>query len=156
VTRQLFRAGLVDSAFWHKFVLTRHSRVYCEWRSVRGVPQRVARRRNTLRLEPIDEPGDFATTTSVSGRGGFRPVHGPARRRPIGMVAGEGLDAPIRRWFPVPVPLRGRSQSCWFVGFRLRAGAGRGLGPAARARGGLCVARGKPVVSDRTSCVFGI
>ena len=29
--RQLFAAGLVDSAFWHKFVLTRHSRIYAEW-----------------------------------------------------------------------------------------------------------------------------
>ena len=28
--RQLFAAGLVDSAFWHKFVLTRHSRIYAE------------------------------------------------------------------------------------------------------------------------------
>jgi hypothetical protein len=29
--RQLFACGLVDSAFWHKFVLTRHSRIYAEW-----------------------------------------------------------------------------------------------------------------------------
>jgi radical SAM superfamily enzyme YgiQ (UPF0313 family) len=28
--RQLFAAGLLDSAFWHKFVLTRHSRIYAE------------------------------------------------------------------------------------------------------------------------------
>ncbi len=28
--RQLFAAGLIDSAFWHKFVLTRHSRIYRE------------------------------------------------------------------------------------------------------------------------------
>lgn len=29
--RQLFAAGLIDSAFWHKFTLTRHSTVYREW-----------------------------------------------------------------------------------------------------------------------------
>ena len=29
--RQFFKAGLVDSCFWHKFVLTRHSRLYDEW-----------------------------------------------------------------------------------------------------------------------------
>jgi radical SAM superfamily enzyme YgiQ (UPF0313 family) len=29
--RQLFAAGLLDSAFWHKFTLTRHSTVYREW-----------------------------------------------------------------------------------------------------------------------------
>ena len=28
--RQLFEHGLLDSAFWHKFVLTRHSRIYAE------------------------------------------------------------------------------------------------------------------------------
>ncbi|QQO10538.1 B12-binding domain-containing radical SAM protein [Breznakiella homolactica] len=30
--RQLFSQGLLDSAFWHKFVLTRHSRIYAEWK----------------------------------------------------------------------------------------------------------------------------
>jgi radical SAM superfamily enzyme YgiQ (UPF0313 family) len=29
--RQFFEAGLLDSCFWHKFVLTRHSRLYDEW-----------------------------------------------------------------------------------------------------------------------------
>ncbi len=29
--RQLFDAGLLDSAFWHKFVLTKHSTVFKEW-----------------------------------------------------------------------------------------------------------------------------
>jgi hypothetical protein len=28
--RQLFAHGLLDSAFWHKFILTRHSRIYAE------------------------------------------------------------------------------------------------------------------------------
>lgn len=31
VARVLVEEGLVDSAFWHKFVLTRHSRMYAEW-----------------------------------------------------------------------------------------------------------------------------
>jgi hypothetical protein len=30
--RQFYDAGLLDSSFWHKFVLTRHSRVYKEWK----------------------------------------------------------------------------------------------------------------------------
>ena len=30
--RQLYEAGLLDSCFWHKFVLTRHSRIYSEWK----------------------------------------------------------------------------------------------------------------------------
>ena len=31
--RQLYEAGLLDSCFWHKFVLTRHSRIYSEWKN---------------------------------------------------------------------------------------------------------------------------
>ncbi|WP_294428488.1 radical SAM protein [uncultured Treponema sp.] len=30
--RQFYANGLLDSCFWHKFVLTRHSRVYKEWK----------------------------------------------------------------------------------------------------------------------------
>ena len=30
--RQFYANGLLDSCFWHKFVLTRHSRVYNEWK----------------------------------------------------------------------------------------------------------------------------
>jgi hypothetical protein len=30
--RQFFEEGLLDSAFWHKFVLTRNSRIYSEWK----------------------------------------------------------------------------------------------------------------------------
>lgn len=30
--RQFYANGLLDSCFWHKFVLTRHSRVYDEWK----------------------------------------------------------------------------------------------------------------------------
>lgn len=30
--RQFFEAGLLDSAFWHKFVLTRNSTVYTDWK----------------------------------------------------------------------------------------------------------------------------
>ncbi|MDR1429806.1 MAG: radical SAM protein, partial [Spirochaetaceae bacterium] len=41
ILRQLFEAGLLDSAFWHKFILTRHSRVYREWKNGRHKELRV-------------------------------------------------------------------------------------------------------------------
>jgi hypothetical protein len=31
ILRQFFAAGLLDSAFWHRFILTRHSRIFAEW-----------------------------------------------------------------------------------------------------------------------------
>jgi hypothetical protein len=50
ILRQLFAAGLLDSAFWHKFVLTCHSRIFAEWRGglhqtlkiPGGLPERIA------------------------------------------------------------------------------------------------------------------
>lgn len=47
--RVLLAEGLIDSAFWHKFVLTRHSRLYARWEKgeVEG-------------LEPIVPPSRFA------------------------------------------------------------------------------------------------
>ena len=41
--RQFYENGLLDSCFWHKFVLTRHSRAYKEWQEGK-IPN----------LEPID------------------------------------------------------------------------------------------------------
>lgn len=110
VTRQLFRAGLVDSAFWHKFVLTRHSRVYCEWSARAGSP--AARHTATGRsaatslddLEPIDEPGDFADNDlRFRGEDESSRYTVPLDAALSAWMAGEGLDAPIRRWFPFPV-----------------------------------------------------
>lgn len=31
--RQMYECGILDSSFWHKFVLTRHSRIYSEWKN---------------------------------------------------------------------------------------------------------------------------
>jgi hypothetical protein len=31
--RQFFAEGILDSAFWHKFVLTKNSRIYAEWKN---------------------------------------------------------------------------------------------------------------------------
>lgn len=47
--RVLLAEGLIDSAFWHKFVLTRHSRLYARWEKgeVEG-------------LEPVVPPSRFA------------------------------------------------------------------------------------------------
>ena len=42
IVRQLFAEGLLDSAFWHQFVLTRHSRLYAEW--LRGLHPRLKAR----------------------------------------------------------------------------------------------------------------
>jgi len=47
--RVLLAEGLVDSAFWHKFVLTRHSAMYASWE-----------RGEHAALEPVSPPSSFA------------------------------------------------------------------------------------------------
>ncbi|GHU54708.1 radical SAM protein [Spirochaetia bacterium] len=47
ILRQLFAAGLLDSAFWHQFVLTRHSRIYAEWQ--RGMHRTLRVNSNTAK-----------------------------------------------------------------------------------------------------------
>jgi hypothetical protein len=98
--RQLFAAGLVDSAFWHKFVLTRHSRVYCEYLTGQhhgggGAPG----------LRPVDEAGDFAENDlRFEGEKESVKYTAPLDAALQAWMAGEGFDKPVRSWFPFPVP----------------------------------------------------
>jgi radical SAM superfamily enzyme YgiQ (UPF0313 family) len=57
ILRQLFAAGLLDSAFWHKFVLTCHSRIYAEWRQ--GIHPD---------LRPLLKTPDFFSVGEAAGR----------------------------------------------------------------------------------------
>lgn len=100
VMRQLFSAGLVDSAFWHKFVLTRHSRVYCEYLAGQhhgedGEPG----------LKPVDDTGDFAENDlRFGGEKESSKYTAPLDAALRAWMSGEGFDKPVRSWFPFPVP----------------------------------------------------
>ena len=130
VMRQLFSAGLVDSAFWHKFVLTRHSRVYREWEgglhrekkspaekasadfSARNAAASAVRteKENTspdavAALRPIDEPGDFADNDiRFDGETNSERYTAPLDAALQSWMSGEGLDKPVRKWFPFSMP----------------------------------------------------
>jgi len=126
VMRQLFAAGLVDSAFWHKFTLTRHSRVYGEW--LRGMHRgktceeiaavsTVAGGESTGRaghvpnfavssaLEPLDEKGDFADNgLRFRGDKDSEKYATPLDTALRSWMEGEGLDKPVRKWFSFSMP----------------------------------------------------
>lgn len=84
--RQLFAAGLLDSAFWHRFVLTRHSEMYARWRAGE-LPS----------LKPVGRPGSFASN-DLDFRGSERwdPYDGPLETLLAAWMAGNGLDRPVR------------------------------------------------------------
>ncbi|HUW41154.1 MAG TPA: radical SAM protein [Rectinemataceae bacterium] len=87
--RQLFAAGLVDSAFWHRFVLTRHSRMYGEWK---------AGARPALR--PLDAPRAFADNDlAFEGEERFDRFEEPLAAALAAWMGGEALDRPAADWF---------------------------------------------------------
>ncbi|MDG1478356.1 MAG: radical SAM protein [Myxococcota bacterium] len=89
VVRQLFSEGLLDSAFWHRFVMTRHSGVYAD-------PTRY-------RVSIPDTDGAFATNdiphTDPTGadHDQFDDVLPQAL---AAWMRGEGLSRPVQKWFP--------------------------------------------------------
>lgn len=94
--RQFFEVGLLDSAFWHKFVLTRNSRIYGEWE--KGLHKE---------LKPIEnkEKGIFAKNNlhfegenkySKFGRGLDSAVNS--------WMHGDKLEMKVTKWFDFSVP----------------------------------------------------
>ncbi|MDR3167998.1 MAG: radical SAM protein [Treponema sp.] len=91
--RRIFAAGLLDSAFWHKFVLTRHSRIYAQWRQ--GLHPA---------LQVKEEKADFAVNDlSFEGEGSFDPFTGPLDRLLSAWMAGD-TGEPVTAAFPFKVP----------------------------------------------------
>lgn len=93
VVRQLFAAGLLDSAFWHRFVLTRHSGMALDparWgMRVRPAPPAFAQND----LEHDDPDG-----------GDHDAFDGPLAASLSAWMRGEALDRPLGSWFARPMP----------------------------------------------------
>jgi hypothetical protein len=87
--RQLFTSGLVDSAFWHRFVLTRHSRMFREWKDGKR-PQ----------LKPVDRPWTFANNDfSFEGESAFDRFDAPIAASLAAWMEGRDLEKPAAAWF---------------------------------------------------------
>lgn len=96
--RQFYENGLLDSSFWHKFVLTRHSRVYNEWKS--GLIKD---------LKPI-VPGDNKTPLFAKNGLHFEgekssEKYGPSLDFSLDQwMHGKGIEKPVQKWFSFQVP----------------------------------------------------
>lgn len=96
--RQLFAAGLLDSAFWHKFVLTRHSRVFQEWR--RGMHPE---------LVPLDwqqGAGSIFATNDLRFQGEEKSCRygKPLNAALSAWMTGRDLERTVQKWFSFPMP----------------------------------------------------
>jgi radical SAM superfamily enzyme YgiQ (UPF0313 family) len=99
ILRQFFAAGLLDSAFWHRFVLTRHSRLFAEWR--RGLHPDL---RPEIRPSGcLPEPPVFALNDlSFQGEERFTKYDEPLDRLLAAWMAGNS-SAPVAGAFPFAV-----------------------------------------------------
>lgn len=103
--RQFYENRLLDSCFWHKFVLTRHSRVYKEWKEG-TIPD----------LHPI-EPAPDAPLFAHNG------IHfsGEQKSEKYGAALanslehwmhGKRISTPVQSWFNFPVPKPTVARNC--------------------------------------------
>ena len=93
--RQFFEAGLLDSAFWHKFVLTRNSTVYNQWQ-----------KEGTLNLVSSEEASSAFARNNLHFKGEekFNKFGGPLELALNAWMHGERLDQHVQKWFDFQVP----------------------------------------------------
>jgi radical SAM superfamily enzyme YgiQ (UPF0313 family) len=92
--RQLFARGLLDSAFWHKFVLTVHSRIYREWQEGRHPALKVR--------FPPQKPVFTLNDLDFEGEEDFDKYGGPLDSLLAAWMRGE-TSMPVERAFPFRV-----------------------------------------------------
>jgi radical SAM superfamily enzyme YgiQ (UPF0313 family) len=100
--RQLFAAGVVQSAYWHRFALTCHSPIAAtpeafgiRIRRPRTIPGRTFAR-NELMYEILPGRGASGQDFILLGEG--------LRRATYNYMLGVGLDEPMAAWFDFEVP----------------------------------------------------
>ena len=88
VVRQFFTEGVLGSAFWHRFVLTRHSRVFAEPHAYGvhvDVPRNVFATNDLPHEDPIGADPD--------------PFDVPLAESLAAWMRGDGLEHPVETWF---------------------------------------------------------
>ena len=96
--RQLFASGLLDSAFWHKFVLTRHSRAFQEWKS--GLYPEL----KPLGLDEGEESIFASNDLRFVGEEKSAKYGNPLNQALAAWMHGEDLEIPVGKWFPFAMP----------------------------------------------------
>ncbi len=92
--RQMFAAGLLDSAFWHKFSLTKHSTVFREWKEGKH-PE----------LKPIVNENQFAENAlSFEGEEQSEKYSEPLNSALNFWMEGKKLSKNVESYFPFKMP----------------------------------------------------
>lgn len=105
--RQMFCAGLLDSAFWHKFVITRYSRIFNEYLQGQHKDLKPLNSNGKIitTLNDIDSEGIFASNDlRFVGEQKSRKYTQGLEYSLSEWMNGNGLDKPVRSWFDFSLP----------------------------------------------------
>ena len=93
--RQFFAAGLLDSSFWHKFVLTRNSTVYAKWEKEGKLGL----------ITGHDQSSCFAKNNiHFKGEEKYNKYGAPLDRALNAWMHGKGLESKVQKWFDFAMP----------------------------------------------------
>lgn len=92
--RQLFKAGLLDSSFFHKFTLTKHSTLFAEWEAGKHPD-----------LHPIFPQNSFTDyELHFKGEEKSEKYGTPLSLAVNAWMHRKSLDKPVEKWFNFPMP----------------------------------------------------
>ena len=92
--RQLFKAGLLDSSFFHKFTLTKHSTLFAEWEAGKHP-----------NLHPIFPKNNFTDyELHFKGEEKSEKYGAPLSLAVNAWMHKKSLDKPVEKWFNFPMP----------------------------------------------------
>ena len=92
--RQLFKVGLLDSSFFHKFTLTKHSTLFAEWEQGKHPD-----------LHPIFPKNSFTDyELHFKGEEKSEKYGAPLSQAVNAWMHKKGLDKPVEKWFNFPMP----------------------------------------------------
>lgn len=93
--RQLFAAGLIDSAFWHKFTLTKYSTVYNNWKTGKC---------KDIKPLPTKEDSFAVYELRFEGEQKSEKYGAPLMTALDAWMHGRGFEKPVQKWFPFSMP----------------------------------------------------
>ena len=95
--RHFFEAGLLDSAFWHKFVLTKNSQVFHEWKN--------GFHKDLFPIESQNKKSIFADTNlHFKGEENFNKYSEPLENALEAWMHGKNLHTKVQNWFDFKMP----------------------------------------------------
>lgn len=96
--RQFFEAGLLDSSFWHKFMLTRNSQVYYEWSQ--------GKHPELIPIEPKKNNNSIFADNNLhfKGENDYSKFGNSLDTALNSWMHGDKLDMKVQKWFGFQVP----------------------------------------------------